>query len=553
MRQRERALAVVALLAAAILSQPDPARAQYAAVPEPAAYALRGVAVVQADGRRTEGVTILVRGPLIEAMGRGVAVPEDARVLEGDSLVVYPGFIDADGRAAFEFPREEHDPRRVELWNAPRSLRGFMASRLVVSHLDADGDALAPQRRAGIVAMAVHPTGAMMPGRGVLLLSRPGSATRDLVVEPALGPRFELRGSQGVYPATLFGVMASFRQHFEDARHRSAVATAHARDPRGLATPVRDADYAVLQEVLAGDLPVFFRADGAADILRVLSLAEEFGFRPIIVGGAEAWKVADDLRRRQVPVLVAMDFPEPRRWTPAGGNDPPQPLDAAAQREKEELEDRYANAGRLAAAGVTFALASGGTGDVLPGARKAVQYGLAGDAALAALTAVPARILGLGHLARIEAGLPATFLVASGPLFDDDTRILHTFVEGRREEGAPPRAAAGDPDEAVSFGGEWRMRIEIGAQVMTAILTVEQDGATFSGAMVMEGQRLPLSDGVIEGNRISAVATMDQAGQTMRIRMTGRVDGDRATGEADTGPLGMARWTAERTGPGGVR
>jgi imidazolonepropionase-like amidohydrolase len=566
------ALPTLALLVAMAL--PAELAAQYVTVPPTAAYALQDVTVIHADGRRQDGMTLVVRGHRIEAMGRNVPIPADAEVLEGDSLVVYPGLVDGDGKAAHEFPRVEIDRRTVEIWNAPRPLQGFTPARQVVGHLTADGASLAAQRRGGLVAAAVHPSGSMMPGRGALLLYRKDATPEQLVLQPVLGPRFEFRGGQGVYPATLFGVTAFMRQSFEDARHRRTVGTAHARDPRGLATPTHDADYAVLQEVLDGGAPVYFRADDAADILRVLGLATEYGFRPVIVGGHEAWKVADELRRRDVPVLVSVDFPEPRRWKPdapaeeasdePGEADDEEPvagangdvaLDAAALREKEDLEHRYANAGRLESAGVTFALTSGGTGEVLKGVRKAIEYGLTEDGALGALTRTPARLLGAQHLVRLEAGMPATFVVASGPLFHEDTRILHTFVEGRREEGgaAAGAATAGAAEDAVAFAGEWSMRIDAGGQVMNATLSIEQDGATFTGSMTMEGQRLPLRDGVINGNQISAVAVMEQGGQSMDIRITGTVEGDRATGEADAGPMGVARWTATRLGPGGAR
>lgn len=543
---------VLAVLVAVGLGLPAGAAAQYEAVPAPAAYALRDVTVVQADGRRATGMTIVVRGALIEAMGRDVAVPADADVLEGDSLMVYPGFVDGHGEADYDFPREEVDRREVEIWNAPRELQGFMPSRRVVAHLESDGSAVADNRKAGIVAAAVHPTTGMMAGRGVLLLFRADAERpHQRVVDPALGPTLAFRGGQGVYPGTLFGVTAFIRQAFEDARHRATVAEAYARNPDRLTTPAHDPDYAVLREVLDGDLPVYFAADDAAAILRVLSLAEDYGFRVVVLGGGEAWKVTDPLKRQNVPVLVSTDFPEPRRWDPEKESD--EPLDAAVLREKAELEDRYANAGRLAAAGVTFALTSGGTGEILEGARKAVEFGLDETAALAALTRTPAELYGIPQVVRIAAGLPATFVVTSGPLFGEDTRVAYTFVEGHREEGARPRAAAGSADEAAAFGGEWDMTIDADGQILRATITIEQEGATFTGKMSMEGQSMQLKDGVINGNEISMTAIMEQGGQTMEIGITGTVEGDRASGEADAGPLGVARWTARRTGPGGAR
>ena len=64
---------------------------------------------------------------------------------------------------------------------------------------------------------------------------------------------------------------------------------------------------------------------------------------------------------------MSVDFPKPTRWDPKKDT-VEAALDPAVMREKERIEHIYANAGRLAAAGVTFALTSGGTGiDLAPG------------------------------------------------------------------------------------------------------------------------------------------------------------------------------------------
>nr|NIP78997.1 amidohydrolase family protein [Gemmatimonadota bacterium]NIQ53624.1 amidohydrolase family protein [Gemmatimonadota bacterium]NIU73786.1 amidohydrolase family protein [Gammaproteobacteria bacterium]NIX43914.1 amidohydrolase family protein [Gemmatimonadota bacterium]NIY08132.1 amidohydrolase family protein [Gemmatimonadota bacterium] len=222
-------------------------------------------------------------------------------------------------------------------------------------------------------------------------------------------------------------------------------------------------------------------------------------------------------------------------------------------REKRDLEDRYANAGRLAEAGVRFALTSGGSGEILEGARKAVEHGLDPAAALTALTVTPAELYGIPHVPRIAAGLPATFVVTSGPLFEEETEVVATFVEGWKEDGEEPDAGPGDPDEAVAFGGEWRMTIDTGDERMEGTLRVEQEGATFEGVLLLQGEELAVTDGTIDGNEIRCIAVMVQGGETLEVEITGTVEGDEASGEADAGPLGTAAWTARRTGPGGAR
>jgi len=309
---------------------PETAAAQFDEPPRPAAYALQGVTVVGVDGSRLPDVTIIVRRGFIDAMGPEAALPPGVRLLEGDSLFVYPGIIDAQGTAEFEFPEPDVDRSELAFWAPPREAQGFAPHRRVADYLTATGSGLASQRTKGVVAAAVHPEGPLMPGRGAVLVFRQSAASpTDLVAQPELGPVMSFEGASGMYPSTIFGAAAFLRQSLEDARYVGVVQAAHERDPRGVKAPAWDPDYAVLRSVMGGQTPVFFGADRAADIKRALELGDEYGFRPVIVGGREAWRVAGLLQERQVPVLVSVDFPEPKRWDPEESD---EPLDAAAER-----------------------------------------------------------------------------------------------------------------------------------------------------------------------------------------------------------------------------
>jgi imidazolonepropionase-like amidohydrolase len=113
-------------------------------------------------------------------------------------------------------------------------------------------------------------------------------------------------------------------------------------------------------------------------------------------------------------------------------------LSPAAAREKKRLEDAYANPSRLVASGVTVALTSGGgEGDLRKGVARAIQYGLSEAEALAAVTTTPATLLGIPGVIRLGQGMAATFVVADGPLFEEETGIRYTFVEGELERGGP--------------------------------------------------------------------------------------------------------------------
>lgn len=551
-----RLAAALALLAPmALAAGPGELGAQYTSAPAPAAYALRGVTVVAPDGRRTSGVTLVVRDGLIQQMAPGATIPAGARVLEGDSLVVYPGLVDAHGKAKFSFPDPQVDRATVASWDAPRVLQGFTPHRRVVDVLQATGRDLAAERKAGVVATAVLPDPALIAGQATVLLLRPGATSAaELVVDPDAGVLFALRGARGMYPGTMFATTTFIRQAFEDARHQGTVLAAYQKDPKGMVRPVEDPDYAVLRRVLGGEERVLFEANTLEDIGYAVRLGEQYGFSPVIVGGADAWKVAELLKSRDVPVLVSVDFPRPRRWKP--GTDQGT-LDADVQREKEELEAAYANAAKLSAAGVRFALTSGGgKADLREGVRKAIEYGLSEADALRATTSMPAELLGLSRMTALAPGSAATFVVTDGPLFGKDTRIRYTLVEGELEEGASgsaaPRAgtatAAGTAGTTAAVAGKWSLDLESSQGSLGGSMTLSGAPDSFSGSIDTEMGALPVKGGKVAGGEVSFTVVFPFM-QNAEIPFTGTITGSELHATAST-PMGEVKVTGRRSGPG---
>ena len=155
------------------------------------------------------------------------------------------------------------------------------------------------------------------------------------------------------------------------------------------------------------------------ELMRVKRANPQLRF--IIHGGAEAWLVADDLRRADIPVLIdpLVDLPD----------------------HFERLGARLDNAVLLQRAGVRFAIAPGpGTVDAqqarlaLQLAGNAVTNGLSWDAAFAAVTRGPADIFGVGNeLGRLERGYLADVVVWSGDPLEVMSAPTAVFVEGRQQ------------------------------------------------------------------------------------------------------------------------
>jgi len=167
--------------------------------------------------------------------------------------------------------------------------------------------------------------------------------------------------------------------------------------------------------VVRGESPVIVEADNAEQIRAVLALADSFHLRIILRSGRQAWRLADTLAARHIPVIVGPTTNSP------GDNDP---YDAV-----------YALPGALARAGVRIAFQTASASDsrsVAYNAALATAYGLDPEEALRALTINPAQIFGVAdRYGSLEAGKVANVLVTNGDPLDPRTQIRHVFIRGQ--------------------------------------------------------------------------------------------------------------------------
>jgi len=211
-------------------------------------------------------------------------------------------------------------------------------------------------------------------------------------------------------PTTRMGVEWVFRKAFYDTLQEEGAGDAS-----------RVADQAVLRRVLAGDLPLMIQARATQDVRTAIFLKEEFQIPLVILDEAiEAWREPALLVRSGVAVVLPPFSPDGRHEDGFVNDSYFLPLDAA--RELQEL-------------GVPFALS--GHGERTVGARLADQAGLAQrgglpfDAALAAVTLTPARMVGVEkRVGSIEAGKDADLVLWSGKPFEPSSRVIGVLLEG---------------------------------------------------------------------------------------------------------------------------
>ncbi|TPW01560.1 MAG: amidohydrolase, partial [bacterium] len=142
-------------------------------------------------------------------------------------------------------------------------------------------------------------------------------------------------------------------------------------------------------------------------------------FRMVLRFGAEAWKVADLLAKRGIPVIVGPIGQQPSNFESPGA--------------------RYDNAALLRKAGVTIAIQTAETHNVrnLPfAAGMAAAHGLTPEEALEAITAGAARVLGIaGRCGTLEKGKVANIAIFEGEPDGDPlqprTKLRQLFIRGK--------------------------------------------------------------------------------------------------------------------------
>jgi imidazolonepropionase-like amidohydrolase len=440
--------------------------------------------------------TIVVRNGLIVALGANQAVPADARVIDGAGLSVYPGFIDAHGTLGIPTPPAGGGTAAAARPSAPNSSYpvGLQPEMNVLDQLRADESGFASAHAAGITAALTAQGAGVFRGQSAVI-SLGGDEVAAMVVKAPIAQHIGFSvggggGARGGYPGSLMGVFAALRQELLDAQaYRAEQAAYTSSNARGIRRPDRDPSLEALQPVLARQMPVVFFANSQREIERALDLAQEFKLRAMIAGGTEAWKVADRLKRDNVPVLLSVNFP--RRTTAPAPEADPDPI-----RVLRERVEAPKGPGLLAQAGVRFAFQSGATsalGEFLPNVRRAVDNGLSPDAALRALTLGSAEILGVAdRLGSLEAGKIANLTITRGDVFSHDARVTQVFVDGRAFAIPEPTAAAtsaggargaGAAQAARTATGTWTVNVEIDGTTHAVTLALRQDGDKLTGTM----------------------------------------------------------------------
>jgi len=413
-----RSLAVgLAVLVGLLLSLPSHAQKE-PGVQGP--FALTNAQLIVAPGDTIESGTLVIRDDSIAAVGPNAPAPENAQVIDGEGLTVYPGLIDSGTRLGLA---EVGSLSETRDYNELGELTAHMNALTAVN----PNSVLIPVARVhGITSVITAPTNGILPGTATLIglhgytpeQMQVGDVTLTVLDFPSVGRQGP---SDDRSPETIQKdadeALNNLNDLWDQAERYAAIDSAVAAQPETRRQPEYVPAMEGLLPVLRGEQPLMISANAAVDISAALDWAEQRGVldQVILSGAMEGWRVADEIAAADVPVLVGSIMQPPSR-------------------ESDRYDKAYRTPALLHEAGVQVALRSGKTENVrnlVFHAGFAASHGLGKTEALRAVTTTPAEILGVAdEIGTLEAGKRANLFVADGDPFQPTTDVQHLFIDG---------------------------------------------------------------------------------------------------------------------------
>ena len=290
-----------------------PAVCAQSAAARPQPYALKNVRL-SADEDSTR--TILIEAGRIAAILYDTeSFPANMRVIDCEELVAVPAFVDAFTGAGCETtaPQADRDDPVPTDANVLIDMRQANRKGIQPSFRAAEVFALEEKRaetyrQNGFAALLSAPRGEILAGVSALATTR-DAAARDVMERGEVFQHAAFSASGGGYPGTLMAYHAQFRQFFLDAQRQRELQRRYEEGRPGTRPPF-DADLEAAWGLLDGETMLVCEAETARAIERWVRLADEFGITIAISGGREAYKVADLLVERDIPVYMTLDWGE---------------------------------------------------------------------------------------------------------------------------------------------------------------------------------------------------------------------------------------------------
>ncbi len=389
---------------------------------------IRGGTIITPDKVIKEGSVLIDEGKIAQ-VGKDIAVPVGAKVVEAGGKFIIPGMIDAHchtGVFADGVGWEKSDGNEMTDPITPH-LRAIDA-------IHPDDMAFKDLREAGVTTINTGPGSANVIGGQTAVIKTCGKTVDEMLVcapvamKMALGENPKrVYGEQKKTPSTRMGNAGVLRewlmkaQDYQDKRERYEQQLTEYKANKGNGKepepPERDLRLQALGRVLKRGIPAHVHAHRADDMLTALRIAAEFNFRVIFIHATEGYKVAGILAKEGIPCVVGPILFSRTKYELRGMN-PKNPAILSEAGVKVAIQTDQMSAVKY----------------ILFDAALAVREGMDEQEAIRAITIYPAEILGIANrVGSLEEGKDADIVIMSGPpLHVKDSRVERVFIAGKQ-------------------------------------------------------------------------------------------------------------------------
>ena len=366
-------------------------------------YTMAGPAIIKG--------TILINNGKIEQVGSSSSVTIPQNYKSYSAKVVTPGLVDARSvvglSGSVNIPTdqdqlEKSSPIQPEL----RAIDAYNPEELLVSYL----------RDNGVTTIHTgHGVGALVSGQTMVAKTNKGFIS-EVTIEPVAMVAMTLGSTVSgnfASPGTKAKQIAMLRTEFIKAQ-------AHLKkmnDKDSTKRPAADIKMDILAKVLKGEAKALISANTSNDIMSAIRLQKEFGFKLVLEGAAEAYRLIDEIKKSGAEVIVHATM---------------------ARNGGDLVNMTRENAAILAKAGIPISIESGyeayvpKTRLILFEAAVATAFSLPVEEALKAITINPARLLGLDkRIGSIEKGKDADLVLYNGEPFEYLTKVCTVIINGQ--------------------------------------------------------------------------------------------------------------------------
>ncbi|MFM8738868.1 MAG: amidohydrolase family protein, partial [Cytophagales bacterium] len=428
------------------------------------------------------------------------------------------------------------------------------------SFLNPNDKAIEELRNMGFTAAQVVPHGNLLPGQAAII-SLGGKTADGMVLVNNAAMYSELSGAEGVYPATIIGVMAKWRDLYMQAMASKSNQSLYASNRVGLERPASDRVLESFFPVIDQRQPMLFKSEKLLETQRVLILKNDLKFSVMIGDLKEGWPIISKIKSSGAKVFLSLDLPDEVKKDDMKDekvnekkdkkDDQPAKLKTVAEQEKAALEKRkseaianaISQATNFSKAGVPFGFStmSAKTKDIPSNLRRMIATGLSEEAALSSLTTTPAQLLGLSdRMGSIDNGKMANLVITDKSYFNEKAKVRYVFVEGNMYKMEVKEVKKADPNAKVELQGSWSTTTDSPQGKSANKVTFKKEGNNYSGTI--SGGRLPnevaLKAVSLEGSTLTYSYTLNFGGRAVDVEVSATVEGDGFKGNASVGQFG---------------